>query len=159
MNKTYSLIMKVYLVILSAKAIAKFCNFYLPISKEFLYFKILSAFHPYFYLDYTANAVQVVLNMWQIVPVYYFIYGQRPQNIHLWRLLLIIKIIFDLIGNSYAGVMFRAAYYDGGWPLLVIYVALSVVIYIPATMIWFLIAFQDEYVYAFRRESSEKINN
>lgn len=154
MKKTHSFIMKVYLVVLSAKTIAKFCHFYLPVGKEYLYMRILAAFHPYFYLSYTANAVQVVLNLWQVVPVYYYIYGHRPENITLWRLLLITKIIFDIIGNTYAYAVFRAAHHDGGTSFLAIYVILSVIIYVPATIIWFLQAFQGEYLYAFGENRS-----
>ena len=33
---------------------------------------------------------------------------------------------------------------------MAIYVALSILIYIPSTLIWFLQAFQGEYIYAFR---------
>lgn len=145
--------MKIYLVFLAAKAVAKFCNFYLPISKEYFYFRIVSAFHPYFMLDYTANAVQAVLNLWQIVPVFYYIYGHRPENITLWRLLFICKMIFDVIGNSYAYVIFRSAYHDGGWTFVAIYVLFSILIYIPSTLIWFLQAFQGEYIYAFKNSS------
>lgn len=150
MSKTYNFIMKVYLVFVAAKALAKFSNFYLPGSKEHFYFQVVSAFNPYFFLDYTANAVQVVLNLWQVVPVYYYIYGHRPDNIVLWRLLFITKMVFDVIGNSYAYVIFRTAYHDGGWNYVAIYVALSILIYIPSTLIWFLQAFQGEYIYAFR---------
>lgn len=159
MQRTYSLIFKIYLVIMTGKALAKLIQFFFPGSKEYLYFQVLSAFHPFFCLDYTANAIQVILNLWQCVPVAYYIYDRRPGNISLWRLLFIFKILFDILGNSYAYVIFKGAYHDGGWTYVTIYLLYSILIYIPATIIWFILAFKEEYLYAFGRRSAERTAN
>lgn len=144
-------IWKVYLIFVFFAAYKKFAFFLHPFSKINDYFVILYAFDFHFYLDYFCNMIQVFLNLFQCVPLFFFIYKRPAKNIHLWRVLFIFKIIFDVIGNSYILNEYKAAYHDGGWLICISYLIFSIALYIPSTLIWFFYAFKEEYLYAFNK--------
>ncbi|MBP9854392.1 MAG: hypothetical protein KBD53_05955 [Candidatus Omnitrophica bacterium] len=74
----------------------------------------------------------------------------------MWRILFILKIIFDIIGNSFVLNEYQAIYYESGWLALLTIFFFSTAFYLPSTLVWFLYAFKEEYLFAFQKESQKK---
>ena len=140
MPKKSKWIWKIYLLFLIYGSIKKVTYLLYPSSPLAFYYLILTNLENYFLMDYICNVIQVFLNLFTCVPVFLFIYQYRPTKIYPWRVLFILKIIFDVLGNSYQLQTFKSMYhYD---PLVCAsYVIASVSLYLPGTLIWFLYAF------------------
>ena len=75
--------------------------FFHPESPMYLYFYILWHFDKLFFISYALAIIQLVLDAVHLVPLVAFIYHVRLISPRFWQYLLILRIIFDLSGNSY----------------------------------------------------------
>ncbi len=155
-NNNQAWIWKIYLICLCLAASRKLIIFFQPYTQINNYYVILRAFDPLFNFAYFCGAIQVFFNLFQCIPLFFFIYQRPAKRIHLWRVLFILKIVFDIIGNSFVLNEYKAISYEGSWLYLLMVFFFSTAFYLPSGLVWFLYAFKDEYLFAFQEKSGKK---
>ncbi len=130
-----------YLIILLISLFTKAWNFFLPASPIHLYFSLLKAFDPSYIFLQTINACQIFLSLLHIFPLVFYIYRIYVFTPKFWQYLFILRIIFDLTGNSYAMKTLISFYNED--PLLGLAVLIqSISTYIPSYIACYCYAFR-----------------
>jgi len=132
---------KIYFIIVAVSSLLRTIYFFHPSSDINLYFFIITTFNSLFFIDYFLNVTQVILHVLQCIPLYLFIYNKKILTKEHWQILFAVKIIFDLIGNSYPLNQLIAISTQDVF-LASIALPWSVAIYIPSYCAFFLYAFQ-----------------
>lgn len=72
-----------------------------PESSVYLYFYIIRSFNKLFFFNYSLAIFQLMLDFVHMIPLVAYIYRVPLLFPRFWQYLLILRIIFDLFGNSY----------------------------------------------------------
>ncbi len=145
MSKKSLWLWKLYLIFLIFGSIKKVMYMHHPKSHVAFYFDILVHLDSYFLTDFFCNIIQVHLNLFMCLPVFLFIYRYRPTKIYPWRVLFVIKLLFDGFGNSFQLHEFKSMYYHS--PMMCYtYFLSSISLFVPAMFIWYLYAFHTDRV-------------
>ena len=137
---------KFYLLFLFFFTAKKAVLLFWPQSPEFLFYFILYGFDFSFFWNYFLAMNQVLLTILQWFGVFFFVYQMRFLSVDFWKIVFIIKIPFDMAGNSYHLLQLTALYKAS--PLLCFLMfAHKTAIYIPAFWALYLYAFHQEKVF------------
>lgn len=132
---------EVYSFILLFSVLRRAWNFFSPSSPIYLYFYLLKAFHPFYTFLYAVNVWQIFLSVIHILPLVLFIYRVPFGNPKFWQYLFILRIIFDLAGNSYECDTVISFYHED--PLLGLAILIqSISTYIPSYIACYQYAFK-----------------
>lgn len=143
MPRKYQWIGLVYLIILLQSCIQQVVLMFHPDSHIALYYAVLTYMEGDFYMDHLCSILQTFLHLFQCVPVFLFLYQYRPRKVYPWRVLFILKIIFDVLGNSYYTNEFRSMYhYSPG--MFWVNLGSVVAFYFPSMLMWYLYAFHTD---------------
>ncbi len=77
-------------------------SFFTPDMPEHLYLHVLYAFNPEFPAAYVLTILQISLSVFHWLPLALYILGRPLGPRLLWQIMFVLRIIFDVIGNSYA---------------------------------------------------------
>ena len=72
-----------------------------PDSVIYIYYHVLGSFHPRFYLLYAYQIASNFLNILSLVPFYLYIFRKPRYFAAFWRLIFILRIIFEFFGHNY----------------------------------------------------------
>ena len=132
-----------YLMITLAFAIKSFYRLVFPSSEQFLYYFILRSFNSTFYLYYYAYVFHVLLNIIHCLPLFLFIYNIRVGNPDFWKLLFVLRCVFEVIGHSY-GINELAAVYYSNPKFLMLASMIMIITHVPSYLACFWYAFRPE---------------
>ena len=91
--KIYLLFFALY-VLLSAYNILDFDSYY------YRYYHTLMAFCPSYILNYSLAAAKMIVTALSLIPLLLFAFGIRWLTPQIWRGLLVMRIIFEFLGNT-----------------------------------------------------------
>lgn len=129
----------IYISILSQKAIL-FFTVDSPIS---LYYFILYSFDVSFYIPFFLNFVQIIVNILICIPLLLFILRIRFLSPKFWQHVLIVRLILDIVGHSYAVNELQSFYFMNNRIGIIVFLA-TIAIYTPSYLACFLYAFRQE---------------
>ena len=130
-----------YLVIILTVTLRDFYALLTPQSESFFYYFILRSFNPVFYLHYSAYVIHVFLSAAHCLPLFLFIYRVRWGNTEMWKLLFVLRCVFEVIGHSYDMNVLAALYYSNN-KFIWLAVSFMIVPYIPSYIACFWFAFR-----------------
>jgi len=143
MSNTLKFVSKLYLIIVSLFILKKAVIFFGPQSPVQLYFYILNCFNPLFFFLYMCNYLQLALSLIHIIPLALYIHRLQIFPEIVWQYLFILKIIFDICGNSYHVSYLVSLYHYS--PLIAISAFLSsIAIYLPMYWVCYNYAFKSQ---------------
>lgn len=142
MNIKHRWVWEIYFVIMLAFAVKGLYTVFSPNSESFLYYFILRSFDPVFYFHYSAYVLQVLLNTVHCLPLFFFIYQIRFGYPGVWKLLFVLRCVFEVIGHAYGMNTLIALYHSRSKYFPLVIVAMTVP-HIPSYVAC--------YWYAFRR--------
>lgn len=99
----------IYLLLVAQKLYALFS----PDSPVFLYYFILRAFDPALNLVYSIYVMHILLTTIHCIPLLFYVYGIRFLNPEIWRILFILRCLFEITGHSYESNILLAVYRIG----------------------------------------------
>ncbi|HLF18560.1 MAG TPA: hypothetical protein VI749_06670 [Candidatus Omnitrophota bacterium] len=143
MTKNQRFIWEVYFLVILLFMARKIFDFFTPDTPAYLYFHILQCFDPLFLFVYFFNVAQIVLNTVLLIPLALFIYQLKIGPPVVWRVLFILKMVFDTIGHSYETTYLVSLFYHSR-PIAIMTFLSSVAVYIPAFIAQFSYAFRQE---------------
>lgn len=134
---------EIYLPFFFILAVGRAVSFFAPQTPEHLYFKILYAFNPVFYISYSLSLIQIVLTLLHGLPLALYTFRVRWLKPRLWQYLLILRVIFDLTGHPYEMNTVVSMYHTSP-QLCALTILFAVLPYLPS--------YWACYAYAFRQE-------
>jgi hypothetical protein len=111
-----------------------------------LYYLILRAFDPSFYLAYSAHLLRLLLTLIHCVPLMLYVYRVRFLPAVFWQFLFIARCLFEIIGNTYE-ITGLLAYSHQHPELVWIGPVFLVLPYIPSYVVCYVYAFRQEQVF------------
>lgn len=146
MSKKISWISLGYLLLMFYLIGLKVYHFFSPNSQINLYYTILRAFDPAFYIPYLLTLAQIIFNVLSLFPLFLLIFQIPFLNQRIWQYLLIFNFIFDLTGHSYQTNEIIGIFRTD--PRIAISIFLSSTIpYIPKYIACFQYAFQSDNIF------------
>ena len=118
MSQKQRWIWEAYFVIFLLFAIQNIYYLFKPDSPDYLYYSILRSFDPIFNIAYTAHVIHIFLNMIHCIPLFLYIHRINFLNPKVWKILFILRCIFEIIGRSYEANTFSALYHSNQKVLL-----------------------------------------
>jgi len=143
MSQIQKWIWEAYFVIALSFAILKVYHLCAPGSPEFLYYAILRYFSSIFNITYGAHVIHVILNLVHCIPLLLYIHRINFLNSTVWKILFILRIIFEIFGRSYEINTFTALHYSNPKAFLFIIVSLIIQI-IPSYFACYQYAFRQQ---------------
>ena len=125
-----------YLLFILFLAVHKTAEFFSQGTSVYFYFFFLRSFDDLFYLYYLINAAQIILNVAACIPLFLWIHRIKFLHPRFWGIFFILKISFDLIGQSYDRIELLSFLREG--PLIPVLIILQyLLIYVPLYVILF----------------------
>ncbi len=143
MPRKYQWIGQIYLIFLVTACVRKAVLMFHPNSPVAFYFEVLTYMEGDFYMDHLCNILQALLHLFQIVPVFLFLHQLRPRKVYPWRILFILKVIFDVLGNSYQLNELKSMYHYSS-SMFWVSAGCVIAFYFPAMLMWYLYAFHTD---------------
>ena len=84
-------------------------------SAAYFFYHVLSSFHKSLLVLYYSNAVNSVLNVFCLVPLYAFVFHKKIFAENFWKILLLLRVVFDVCGNYYLYVTFKSYFATDLW--------------------------------------------
>lgn len=110
MRHTSQRIWGIYFVFAIILAAIRAHSFFSLDTSEHLYFSILHSFSKIFLVSYVISFLQVIISLFHCLPLALYIFGWSLGPAAFWRVMLSLRIAFDLTGNSYAQNTFISIY-------------------------------------------------
>ena len=132
-----------YLVIAVFFAVQQFLLPFNPEEPHRLYYAIARTFHPVFYLHYAAFLGNAVLGLVHCVPLFLYIHKKRFLHPNVWKVLFVLRCLFELTGHSYE-MNTLTAFFRINPQLVALTLFVTILPHVP----WYIVCFD----YAFRRE-------
>ena len=76
-------------------------SIFAPDAPEHLYLQVIYAFNPDFPIVYILAVLQVALNVFHWLPLSLYIFQRRLGPPLFWKVMLVLRVILDVAGNSY----------------------------------------------------------
>ena len=123
-------------------------SIFTPDAPEHLYFQILCAFDPDLPIAYILAVLQIVITVFHWFPLALYIFERPLGPRWLWKVMLVLRVILDVAGNSYAKNVLVSRYQTDPWLsfLTFLFIALP---YVP----WYWACWR----YAFLRKQCEPV--
>ena len=142
MSKKIKWFWEVCFILYAVLTIRRAVEFFSPHSEIFFYYYFLCAFDHHYLFIYVLNLLQIIFNLWHCLPMGFYTYDIFWLRPKVWQYLLMMKIVFDVMGNSYDKQLLLSLYHSD--PKIALTVFLQGFIFqIPAYIAC--------YRYAFRR--------
>lgn len=141
MSKKQRWIWEAYFVIVLLFAIQNIYHLFKPGSPNFLYYSILRSFDPIFNIAYGSCVIHVFLNIIHCIPLLFYIHRVNFLNPKVWKILFILRCIFEIAGRSYEANTFFAFYHSNPKALLFI-LLLAIIPNIPSYFACYQYAFK-----------------
>jgi len=143
MTRKQRLLWEIYFLMIALFIARQAFLFFDPGSDVQMYFRILTAFDPYFSFGYYCAFVRVVLAALSLLPLLLFIYRRRLFTPSFWQIYFALLFIFDIMGFPFEMQFFRSIFLDN--PLLSLGGLLfAISAYIPAYVAIYLYAFRQD---------------
>ena len=140
------IILNIYFIILLAFLAAKAYRFFSIDSAVYHYFTVLMAFDPSLTILYLINLLQIIINLLHALPVLFYIHRLKIGPPQFWKILLILRVLFDITGHSYETTYLISLYYFDLKICFLVFL-LSIATYIPSYIVCWRYAFaRDRYL-------------
>jgi len=141
MTRKQRWIWEAYFVIILPYSVQQFYFLFSKDSPHYLYYLILRSFDPIFMAKYIAYIVDVALDLIHCLPLFLYIHRIRFLNPALWKIMFILRCIFEIIGHSYEMNTF-AAFYHTKPKFLLAALAVMIMPHIPSYVACYWYAFR-----------------
>lgn len=116
MSKGRKIIWKFYAFMFSMIALANLVWLLHPDSEPYIFYKILRVWDlilptPAFTFHYSAAILKSLVTIVCLYPLFAFSFDQNEKNPVFWQWMLVVRVIFECIGNYYEFVYIKSAYY------------------------------------------------
>ena len=101
---------KVYLAFFILLVARGAYRFFTPQTPEHVYWDILRAFDPFFWLPYTLTSLRVAVNVFHVLPLVLYIDRRRVGPFFLWKILFFLRLALDMTGHPYETKFFVSLY-------------------------------------------------
>ena len=108
-----------------------------------LYYLIVRAFDPIFYMAYSAHIIRLVLSLIHCLPILLYAYRIRFLSTKFWQYLFVFRCIFEVIGHSYEMNSLIATFYINPQYPLVVLIIMSIP-FVPSYIACYWYAFRQE---------------
>lgn len=144
MRKTKLTIWCIYILIYILFVTKRCYNLFTPGEIGYNYFNYLIHFDVYFIFIYFFNMMQVLFTTLHLMPVLLYVFKIDLFNKRVWKFLLSLRIIFDILGNNYEW-HFLNSIKQVSLPSFYILLTLSIAVYIPSYYASYRYAFKNLY--------------
>ncbi|MBI5415453.1 MAG: hypothetical protein HZA29_01425 [Candidatus Omnitrophica bacterium] len=115
-------------------------SLFAPQAPEHVYWDILRAFDPFFWLPYTLTSLRVAVNAFHVLPLVFYIDRRCVGPFFFWKILFFLRMALDITGHPYEA-QFLASLYQQDPGLSAGFLASAVIIYGPSWWACFRYAF------------------
>ncbi|HQP10633.1 MAG TPA: hypothetical protein PKV41_04545 [Candidatus Omnitrophota bacterium] len=147
MSKRMPWLWMVYAVLVAVFTVRETYYFFVPDSEISLYFLILRAFDPVFYLAYAAYVLRLLLTLIHCLPIWLYAYRIRFLPTAFWQYLFFGRCLFEILGNAYE-ITSLVAFSHNNPKLVWIAPAIMLSPLIPSYIVCYWYAFGQEKVFA-----------
>ncbi len=141
MNNKNKFIWGFYFALFTLIVFKKAAAFLTPGTPIHLYFYILYIFDWAFIINYFFNFTSILLNLIHLFPLGFFILDKKIFKPILWKYLFVMRIVFDLNGNSYEIFAITSIFRDDPWTAAFILLR-TIMFYIPSYIACYYYAFK-----------------
>ncbi len=120
---------------------------FVPTSETSLYYLILRAFDPVFYIAYSAYIIRLLLNFIHCLPLLLYTYRIRFLPPKFWQYLFILRCLFEIIGNS-DELTALSALSHARPGMIWIAVIILLLPYVPSYLVCYWYAFRQDKIFA-----------
>lgn len=82
-----------------------------PESEPYVFYRILITWSNYFYLHYGLALLRSVITIICLAPLFAFAFNRPAKHLVFWQWMLVIRVIFECMGNYYEFVFVKSAYH------------------------------------------------
>ena len=146
MKKDLLIPTKIYFIVICTLILSRGFRFFMPHENTYVYLHILSSFDPLYTYLYYLNLIQIIFNIFHIIPLFNYIYRIPLFTQKFWQRAFILKIISDIFGCSYEIMNLKAAIHSGLFFFSCVAIA-SAAIYLPFYFMCYGYAFKDQKIF------------
>ena len=99
MKKT-GFVWKIYFCAFTLYVLGNAGDVLMPTSFLYIYYHVLMAFHPAYFIPYILALGQVFFSLVSLVPLFLFVFRIPFLSARFWQWALVLRIIFDLTGHA-----------------------------------------------------------
>ncbi len=77
-----------------------------------LFHTIIFYFFPLHLIKYLIDLCQTILSVGHLIPLALYIFKQHSSNKRLWRILFTLRLLFDIIGHSFAKIQLKSLHHE-----------------------------------------------
>ncbi len=105
-------------------------SIFTPDAPEHLYLQVIYAFNPELPIVYILAILHIAINVFHWLPLALYIFERPLGPRWFWKVMLVLRVILDVTGNSYAKNVLVSLYQNDPWVcvLTLLYLALP---YVP----------------------------